>query len=169
MTASTTRTQGVQPCCWRPVCGSSAIWIKRHLGKVATGDRVEVRLSAYQDRIFKGIIERVRPLVNFALGGPETNRPIRPLGTGAPEWPATFAVRVQLVAQRHTDRPRADRLCDRRARKRQPLAVPRGTVSAVSGNRGIAFVVGIRSDNRSSREMSSRESRITSGSRSATA
>jgi multidrug resistance efflux pump len=111
------------------------------LGRVKTGDRVEVRLSAYQDRIFRGSIERVRPLVNFALGGPETNRPIRPLGTGAPEWPATFAVRVQLEASDELIVPGLTGYATV-IQQRKTLSVPRGTVMAVSGNRGIAFVIG---------------------------
>lgn len=111
------------------------------LGKVTVGDRVEVRLSAYQDRIFRGTIERVRPLVNFALGGPETNRPIRPLGTGAPEWPATFSVRVVLEETEELVVPGLTGYATV-IQQRSTLSVPRGTVMGVSGNRGIVFVIG---------------------------
>lgn len=125
---------------------ASGLWFECYLdqtalGKVELGDSVEIRLSAYQDRIFTGRIERIRSLVNFALGGPETNRPIRPLGTGSPEWPATFSVRVQLDA--------ADELVvpgltgyGTVIQKRKTLSVHRGSISAVSGNRGIVFVIG---------------------------
>ncbi len=123
-------------------CGS---WFECYLdqtalGCVQVGDRVEVRLSAYQDRVFSGAIQRVRPLVNFALGGPETNRPIRPLGTGAPEWPATFSVRIALEETQELVVPGLTGYATV-IQQRQTLAVPRGTVSAVSGNRGIVFVV----------------------------
>lgn len=111
------------------------------LGKVAVGDRVKIRLSAYQDRVFDGSIGSVRPLVNFALGGPETNRPIRPLGTGAPEWPATFAVRVQLEPTESLVVPGLTGYATV-VQERSTLCIPRGSVSAVSGNRGIVFVVG---------------------------
>ena len=89
---------------------ASGLWFECYLdqtalGRVQIGDRVEMRLSAYQDRVFAGKIELIRPLVNFALGGPETNRPIRPLGTGAPEWPATFSVRVATVSYTHLTLP----------------------------------------------------------------
>ena len=91
--------------------------------------------------MFTGKIELVRPLVNFALGGPETNRPIRPLGTGAPEWPATFSVRVAIDATEALVVPGltgyATVIQDRNA-----LAIPRGCVNSVSGNRGIVFVIG---------------------------
>lgn len=111
------------------------------LGRINVGDRVDVRLSAYQDRIFSGRIERVRPLVNYALGGPETNRPIRPLGTGAPEWPATFSARVVLDPSEELVVPGLTGYATI-IQKRNTLSVPRGTVTAVSGNRGIAFVIG---------------------------
>lgn len=110
------------------------------LGRVEIGDRVQVRLSAYQDRLFEGTIERIRPLVNFALGGPETNRPIRPLGTGAPEWPATFSVRVTLDPDDSLVVPGLTGYATV-IQERTTLSVPIGTVMAVSGNRGIAFVI----------------------------
>ncbi len=110
------------------------------LGRIKVNDRVEVRLSAYQDRIFTGHIERIRPLVNFALGGPETNRPIRPLGTGAPEWPATFSIRVKLDPSDEMVVPGLTGYATV-IQQRHTLAIPRGCVSAVSGNRGIVFVI----------------------------
>jgi multidrug efflux pump subunit AcrA (membrane-fusion protein) len=111
------------------------------LGKIAVGDRAEVRLSAFQDRLFAGTVERIRPLVNFSLGGPETNRPIRPLGTGAPEWPATFAVRIQFDSPDPWIVPGLTGYATV-MQSRTSLAVPRGSISAISGNRGLAFVVG---------------------------
>ena len=124
---------------------ASGIWFECYLdqtalGRINKGDQVEVRLSAYQDRIFTGKIELIRPLVNFALGGPETNRPIRPLGTGAPEWPATFSIRVVLDPSEELVVPGLTGYATV-VQKRKTISVPRGTVTAVSGNRGIAFVV----------------------------
>jgi len=125
---------------------ASGLWFECYLdqtalGRVHLGDSVEVRLSAYQDHVFAGEITNIRPLVNFALGGPETNRPIRPLGTGAPEWPSTFSVRISLEQTEYLVVPGLTGYATV-IQKRDVLAVPRGTVNAVSGNRGIAFVVG---------------------------
>ncbi len=124
---------------------ASGLWFECYLdqtalGRVQLGDRVEMRLSAYQDRLFLGKIQLIRPLVNFALGGPETNRPIRPLGTGAPEWPATFSVRVALDP---TDDLVVPGLTGYATiiQERKSLVVPCGCVNAVSGNRGIVFVI----------------------------
>jgi multidrug resistance efflux pump len=124
---------------------ASGLWFECYLdqtalNRVQIGDDVEVRLSAYQDILFQGKIERVRPLVNFALGGPETNRPIRPLGTGAPEWPATFAVRILLQENGALIVPGLTGYATV-IQKRTTLSVPRGTVMGVSGRRGIVFVI----------------------------
>jgi multidrug resistance efflux pump len=124
---------------------ASGLWFECYLdqtalNRVQIGDNVEVRLSAYQDILFQGKIERVRPLVNFALGGPETNRPIRPLGTGAPEWPATFAVRILLQENGALIVPGLTGYATV-IQKRTTLSVPRGTVMGVSGHRGIVFVI----------------------------
>jgi HlyD family secretion protein len=124
---------------------ASGLWFECYLdqtalNRVQIGDDVEVRLSAYQDKLFQGKIERVRPLVNFALGGPETNRPIRPLGTGAPEWPATFSVRILLKEDGALIVPGLTGYATV-IQKRTTLSVPRGTVMGVSGNRGIVFVI----------------------------
>lgn len=124
---------------------ASGLWFECYLdqtalGRVQLGDQVEMRLSAYQDRVFKGKIELIRPLVNFALGGPETNRPIRPLGTGAPEWPATFSVRVAIDPTEDLVVPGLTGYATV-VQERNSLAIPRGCVNAVSGNRGIVFVI----------------------------
>ena len=111
------------------------------LGRVQVGDDVEVRLAAYQDHLFHGSITHVRPLVNFSLGGPETNRPIRPLGTGSPEWPSTFSVRIQLETDGFLVVPGLTGYATV-LQRRTVLTLPQGTVSAVSGNRGIVYVVG---------------------------
>ena len=129
---------------------ASGLWFEANvdqtaLGQLTVGNRVEVRLSAYQDRVLNGIVERIKPLVNFSLGGPETNRPIRPLGTGAPEWPATFAVRIKLEPDQATIVPGLTGFA-RIINTRKSVCVPRGCVSATSGNRGIVYIVNEQED-----------------------
>ena len=137
---------------------ASGLWFEANvdqtsLGQLAPGNRVEVRLSAYQDRVIHGAVERIKPLVNFSLGGPETNRPIRPLGTGAPEWPATFAVRVKLEPNSGTIVPGLTGFA-RIINTRTSVCVPRGAVSATSGNRGVVYVVNDEGDNCVPRDVS---------------
>ena len=129
---------------------ASGIWFEANvdqtaLGQIEVGNRAEVRLSAYQDRVLTGVVERIQPLVNFSLGGPETNRPIRPLGTGAPEWPATFGVRIQLDPNQAKIVPGLTGFA-RILNSRNSICVPRGSVSATSGNRGIVYVVNDEGD-----------------------
>ncbi len=64
------------------------------LGRFAVGDPAEIYLEAYPGQPISGTISKILPLVSYDLGGPESTRPIRPLGTGAPEWPSTFGVQV---------------------------------------------------------------------------
>jgi multidrug efflux pump subunit AcrA (membrane-fusion protein) len=129
---------------------ASGIWFEANLdqtalGQIKVGNKAEIRLSAFQDRILKGTVERIKPLVNFSLGGPETNRPIRPLGTGAPEWPATFAVRIKFDQNDSLIVPGLTGFA-RISNRRKSVCVPRGAVSATSGNRGILFVVNENED-----------------------
>lgn len=130
---------------------ASGLWFEAnldqtYLGQIDVGNKVDVRLAAFQDCVVQGVVTRILPLVNFSLGGPETNRPIRPLGTGAPEWPATFGVRISL------DNPGKLPLVPgltgfaKISNQRTSVCVPRGTVSSTSGNRGIVFVVNQKGD-----------------------
>jgi multidrug efflux pump subunit AcrA (membrane-fusion protein) len=121
------------------------LWFELYLdqtaiGQVQPGAKVEVRLAAFSNESLSATVSKVRPLVNFSLGGPETNRPIRPLGTGSPEWPATFSVRATFD---HEDKRVVPGLTGfgRVVMTRQSICVPLGTVTAVSTNRGIVFVV----------------------------
>ena len=66
------------------------------IGQFAVGDRTEVYLQAFPEQPLPGKIDRIIPVVSFDLGGPKATRPVRPLGTGAPEWPSTYAVRIKL-------------------------------------------------------------------------
>ena len=66
--------------------------------RIRVDDRAEVRLEAAPDRALPGKVTLINPFVSYDLGGPETLRPVRPMGTGSPEWPATFAVRIQVQA-----------------------------------------------------------------------
>lgn len=87
-------------------------------------------------------VERVVPVVSFNDGGPETSRPLRPRGTGAPEWAATFAVRLGL-----RDLPEGVDLAPgmtgfaRIESRRRSLAVPREALVSVSAGRAMVHVV----------------------------
>lgn len=108
--------------------------------RVSRGQEATVRLEAYPGRFFAGTVERVDPFVKYDLGGPESTRPIRPLGTGAPEWPATFAVRVRLGPDERDVLPGMTGFCLVRSSSDVPC-LPREAVSAVTSGKGIVNVV----------------------------
>ncbi len=83
---------------------ASGLWFEANLdqhaaAEVREGMEATVNLEAYAGRAFRATVERVVPIVTFNAGGPETTRPVRPVGTGSPEWPATFKVRLHLEAE----------------------------------------------------------------------
>jgi HlyD family secretion protein len=124
---------------------AAGLWFELYLdqtavGQVEPGAKVEVRLAAFQNEVFPATVTKVRPMVNFSLGGPETNRPIRPLGTGSPEWPATFAVRAVFDTPNKSIVPGLTGF-GRVLLTRKSICVPQGAVTAISANRGIVFVV----------------------------
>lgn len=80
---------------------ASGLWFEAHLdqtsiNKVKEGDKANVYLEAFPGEEFKGEISQIKRLVSYNAGGPEINRPIRPRGSSTPEWPSTFAVRIQV-------------------------------------------------------------------------
>jgi multidrug efflux pump subunit AcrA (membrane-fusion protein) len=124
---------------------ASGLWFELYLDQTAidqieVGTEVEVRLAAFQNEVFDATVTKIRPLVNFSNGGPETNRPIRPLGTGSPEWPATFSVRATFNHPKKKIVPGLTGF-GRAVTTRRAMCVPQGSVTGLSANRGIAFVV----------------------------
>ena len=113
-------------------------------GEFRVADRAEVHLEASQGRVFNGQIVKIHPYVSYNLGGPETTRPIRPLGTGAPEWPATYAVCIRIddssttgknsVVPGQTGFARVSLVAE-------SLAVNRAAVISVSAGKGMVYVV----------------------------
>jgi macrolide-specific efflux system membrane fusion protein len=86
-------------------------------------------------------VERIVPVVSFNEGGPEINRPLRPRGTGAPEWAATFPVRLKFTGD--DDRRLAPGMTGfaQLESKRQSLAVPREALVSVSAGKALVHVI----------------------------
>ncbi len=123
---------------------ASGLWFEAYLDQTAIGRigkdaTAEVHLEAFPGESFEGKITQVLPLVSYSLGGPETNRPIRPLGTGAPEWPATFPVKVAIDIG---DLPVVPGLTGfaKFVSSSKSVAAPQGSIARVSGSKGIVLV-----------------------------
>ncbi|MEQ8210352.1 MAG: efflux RND transporter periplasmic adaptor subunit [Lacipirellulaceae bacterium] len=123
---------------------ASGLWFEAHfdqstLGDLEVGQKAEVRLEAFPGGKFEAVVTQLKRIVSYNQGGPETNRPIRPLGTGAPEWPATFTVRLQLI-----DAPKAAPGMTGFARSessRESLTVPSSAVAGLSGSKAMLYCV----------------------------
>ena len=109
-------------------------------GRLRVGEKAEVRLEAYPDRAFQGEVYWVNPFVNYDLGGPESTRPIRPMGTGAPEWPATFVARIKIDPSGTAVAPGMTGFCVIHS-EAEVNCLPRDAVSAVTAGKGIVYLV----------------------------
>jgi len=109
-------------------------------GDFAAGHRALVRLEARPGEALAGTVEYIEPFVKYDLGGPESTRPIRPLGTGAPEWPATFAVRVRLEQENPHVLPGMTGFCIVESTS-EAACLPRTAVASVTAVRGIVYIV----------------------------
>jgi HlyD family secretion protein len=100
----------------------------------------QVHLEAFPGRPFPGKVTTVVPVVSFNQGGPETNRPLRPRGSGAAEWAATFSTRIDL-----DNDPKQIALgmtgFARLRIHRDNLGIPRGALVSISAGSGYVDVL----------------------------
>ena len=125
---------------------ASGLWFEVNLDQRALADLHEgmqavVNLGAYAGRPFRATVERIIPIVTFNAGGPETKTPVRPLGTGTPEWPATFTVRLRLEASGVRLAPGMTGFARVMLTHRRALAVPREALSSLSAGKGVVRIV----------------------------
>ena len=125
---------------------ASGMWFEANVDQRAIGDVHEgmdatVNFEAYPGRSFPAKVERVVPIVTFSTGGPETTTPVRPLGTGSPEWPATFKVRLQVDAEGIKLRPGMTGFARLVMRHPNALAIPREAISSLSAGKGVVRTV----------------------------
>ncbi len=123
----------------------AGLWFEAHfdqasVGLIAAGSAAEVFLGAKPGAALPGRVTQVIPIVTYDLGGPELARPIRPSGTGTPEWPATYKGLIVL------DKPSPDLVPGmtgfaRVTLTRLVLAVPHAAILSMSAGSGIVHVV----------------------------
>lgn len=110
---------------------------------VKKGQQGEVRLESYPGYSFTAEIDTINPVVSFNEGGPEISRPLRPRGSGAPEWAATFKARMNFV-----DLPQSNPVTmgmtgfGRLTIQRQGLAIPRSALLSISAGAGVVYLPG---------------------------
>lgn len=126
---------------------SDFAWVKEELSGKAF-------LESYPGHEIPVLVSRIVPVITFNEGGPEINRPLRPRGTGAPEWAATFAAHLSFgdlsdeinLAPGMTGFARIES-------SRQSLAVPRQSLLSISAGKAIVQLVDDEG-NREPREVS---------------
>ena len=125
----------------------SGLWFEAYYDQadfpfVTTGLPGEVRLEAYPGHSFQAEIETINPVVSFNEGGPEISRPLRPRGSGAPEWAATFKARMSLH-NLPTHKPVAMGMTGfgRLTVSRKGIAIPRAALLSVSAGAGVVYLV----------------------------
>lgn|GEM_PF-938997 len=124
---------------------ASGMWFEADLDQRSVADLQEgmeatVDLEAYIGRSLTAKIDRIIPIVTFNAGGPETKTPVRPLGTGTPEWPATFKIRLRMEDAGLKLAPGMTGFA-RITRHRRALAISRDAVSSWSVGKGVVRVV----------------------------
>ncbi len=108
-------------------------------GQLETGNECSIFLEAFAGADIHGKITKIHPFVSYGEGGPEVSRPIRPSGTGAPEWPATFSVRIKLDPTSH---PICAGLSGfaKVTRSRQTISIPTSAVLSASAGQGLVLI-----------------------------
>jgi multidrug efflux pump subunit AcrA (membrane-fusion protein) len=125
---------------------ASGMWFEANLDQRSVADLREgmeatINLESYVGRSFGAKVERIIPIVTFNAGGPETKTPVRPLGTGTPEWPATFKIRLRMEDGGLKLAPGMTGFARVVAQHRRALAVSREAVSSLSAGKGVVRVV----------------------------
>jgi multidrug efflux pump subunit AcrA (membrane-fusion protein) len=124
---------------------ASGRWFEAHFDQsdfsgVSPGLETQIHLEAFPGRLFTGRINLIIPVVSFNQGGPEISRPMRPRGSGAAEWAATF--RTQINFENDEEEVALGMTGFARIRiQREGLAVPRGALISISAGSGYVNVV----------------------------
>lgn len=109
---------------------------------VKEGMKAEVRLESYPGRVFEAEVRKVIPVVSFNEGGPEISRPLRPRGSGAPEWAATFKAELTML-DLSEELPVAMGMTGfaRIKAAREGVSIPRAALVSVSAGSGLVYLV----------------------------
>lgn len=135
---------------------ASGLWFEAHLdqtalNKIKAGDRAQLFLEALAGTPVEARVTRLIPIVTYSTGGPDSARPTRALGMGAPEWPTTFTVIIDVPADISPSLAPGLTGFAKIEAKRESLAVPRSAVHIISSKRG--FVTTVKGTERTTREV----------------
>lgn len=125
---------------------SSGLWFDAYFDQadyafVKQGQKCVVTLESYPGREWPAAISMVKPIVSFNSGGPEISRPLRPRGSGSPEWAATFKVRINLEGEHLSESVVPGMTGFTRLQVQQEsIVVPRAAVLSLSAGSAVVYV-----------------------------
>lgn len=125
---------------------ASGMWFDAHVDQAAieqikTGDSTYLYLEALQGQPISGKVSRIVPVVTFGTGGPEATRPLTPKGSGTPEWPATFKVRIEIDPEFRNGLYLGLTGFARISSARRVLSIPLKAVLSISAGHGVVHVI----------------------------
>lgn len=126
---------------------SSGLWFDAYFDQsdfayVQKGQAAVVSLESYPGKEMKARIAIVKPVVSFNNGGPEISRPLRPRGSGSPEWAATFKVKLDFENKEDADAVVTGMTGFARLKiTNQSVTVPRSAVMSISAGSAVVYVV----------------------------
>lgn len=126
---------------------ASGLWFDAYFDQadyafVRKGLGCSISLESYPGRRWPAEIDMVKPIVSFNNGGPEISRPLRPRGSGSPEWAATFKVRLEFTGEGGTESLVTGMTGFTRLEvERDSTVVPRSAVLSISAGSAVVCVV----------------------------
>ena len=126
---------------------SKSLWFDAYFDQsdyqyIQRDTEAQISLEAYPGKTFSSYIYNIKPIVSFNSGGPEISRPLRPKGSGAPEWAATFKAKLAFTAEDIYDSVITGMTGFARVSfPYEALALPLKAVLSISAGEGIVYVV----------------------------
>lgn len=124
---------------------ASGMWFEAHFDQtdyvvLQNANEASVYLESYPGVTHEALVDKVVPVVSFNQGGPEISRPLRPRGTGSPEWAATFKVRLTFKESQKEQLAIGMTGFARVKVKRNALSIPRGAVHSISAGEALVDI-----------------------------
>ncbi len=126
---------------------SSSLWFDAYFDQadfqhITTGLEATVSLESYPGSEFPVKTSIIKPVISFNSGGPEISRPLRPRGSGSPEWAATFKVKLDFEKLENNQQSIVTGMTGFARLKitKQATTVPRSAVLSISAGSGLLYI-----------------------------
>lgn len=122
---------------------ASGLWFDAYFDQsdypfLTEGLSASLSLESYPGRTISGTVRKVVPMVSFHSGGPEISRPLRPRGSGSPEWAATFKVLIDINEKNIQIVPGMTGFA-RIEVKREGITIERAAVTSITAGKALVY------------------------------